>query len=212
MGLAGWVGGKGARTQLAWLSLPGKPEELAKLPEPELAERGERANRWDPRSSELAGLLGDAYRLKLVEAKFGDRKGKVSAEEIRRLGDQSIFWFAEGEKRSPKDDSFYLRRATVLDLQGRFEEAETLYLLGLEMRPYAKYSHLTYGNHLARKGDLEGAKKSFEKVLSFQKGSDLTDPETLAEAQRMLDWVKERIAAGPVNRQAPPRQFSPLED
>ena len=212
LGLAGWVGLTGWRTQMAWLSLPGKAEELARWPEPELAERADRANRWDPRSSELAGLLGDAYRLKLIEAKFGDRKGKASAEEIRRLGDQAIFWFAEGEKRSPKDDSFYLRRATVLDLQGRFDEAEPLYLRGLQMRPYAKYSHLTYGNHLARKGDLEGAKKSFEKVLSFQQGSDRTDPKTLAEAQRMLDWVKERIAAGPVNRQAPLRKFNPLED
>ena len=100
----------------------------------------------------------------------------------------------------------------MLDLQGKFAEAEPLYLRGLEMRPYAKYSHLTYGNHLARKGDLEGAKKSFEKVLSFQKGSDINDPETLAEAQKMLDWVKERIAGGPVKGQAPSRPFNPYED
>ena len=150
--------------------------------------------------------------MKLIEAQFGERRGKVSAEEIGRLGDQAIFWYAEGEKRSPKDDTLYIRRATVLDLQGKFAEAEPLYLRGLEMRPYAKYSHLTYGNHLARKGDLEGAKKSFEKVLSFQKGSDINDPETFAEAQKMLDWVKERIAGGPVKRQAPSRPFNPLED
>jgi O-antigen ligase len=212
LGLAGFVGWTGWRTMAAWKTLPAKPEEAAKLPESELAERGERANRWDPRSPELAALLGDAYRLKLIEAQFGERRGKVSPEEIGRLGDQAIFWYAEGEKRSPKDDTIYIRRATVLDLQGKFAEAGPLYLRGLEMRPYAKYSHLTYGNHLARKGDLEGAKKSFEKVLSFQKGSDINDPETLAEAQKMLDWVKERIAGGPVKGQAPSRPFNPYED
>ena len=211
LGMAGFVGWTGGRTMAAWKTLPAKPEEAAKLPEMELAERGERANRWDLRSPELAALLGDAYRLKLIEAQFGERRGQGSAEEIERLGDQAIFWYAEAEKRSPKDDTLYIRRATVLDLQGKFAEAEPLYLQGLKMRPYAKYSHLTYGNHLARKRDLEGAKKSFEKVLSFQKGSDINDPETLAEAQKMLDWVKERIAGGPVKRQ-PSRPFNPLED
>lgn len=212
LGLAGFAGWTGWRTMAAWKSLPAKPEEAAKLPEPELAERGERANRWDPRSPELAALLGDAYRLKLIEAMFGEMRGEASAEEIQRLGDRAIFWYAEGEKRSPKDDTLYIRRATVLDLQGKFAEAEPLYLRGLEMRPYAKYSHLTYGNHLARKGDLEGAKKAFQRVLAFPKGSEITDPETLAEAQEMLDWVKERIAGGPVKRQAPSRPFNPRED
>ncbi|NDA10300.1 MAG: hypothetical protein EBZ07_05580, partial [Verrucomicrobia bacterium] len=206
-GIAGWTGGTGWRTWAAWQTLPLKPEEVARLAEAELAERGERANRWDPRSPELAALLGDAYRLKLIEAQFGSAPGKVSAEEIRRLGDQSVFWYAEGEKRSPKDDTMYIRRATVLDLQGKFGEAEPLYLRGLEMRPHAKYPNLTYGNHLARKGDYEGARKAFEKVLSLQKGSDIHDPETYAEAQKMLDWVKERIAGGPAKGQ--PAKFNP---
>ncbi|NDA26494.1 MAG: hypothetical protein EBZ05_06615 [Verrucomicrobia bacterium] len=209
-GIAGWTGGTGWRTWAAWQTLPLKPEEVARLAEAELAERGERANRWDPRSPELAALLGDAYRLKLIEAQFGSAPGKVSAEEIRRLGDQSVFWYAEGEKRSPKDDTMYIRRATVLDLQGKFGEAEPLYLRGLEMRPHAKYPNLTYGNHLARKGDYEGARKAFEKVLSLQKGSDIHDPETYAEAQKMLDWVKERIAGGPAKGQ--PAKFNPRED
>ena len=78
------------------------------------------------------------------------------------------------------------------------------------MRPHAKYPNLTYGNHLARKGDYEGAKKAFEKVLSLQKGSDIHDPETYAEAQKMLDWVKERIAGGPAKGQ--PAKFNPRED
>ena len=209
-GIAGWTGWSGWRTWGAWQTLPLKPEEVARLAEAELAERGERANRWDPRSPELAALLGDAYRLKLIEAQFGSAPGKVSAEEIRRLGDQSVFWYAEGEKRSPKDDTLYIRRATVLDLQGKFEEAEPLYLRGLEMRPHAKYPNLTYGNHLARKGDYEGAKKAFEKVLSLQKGSDIHDPETIAEAQKMLGWVKERIAGGPAKGQ--PAKINPRED
>ena len=42
--------------------------------------------------------------------------------------------------------------------------------------------------------------------------SDINDPETLAEAQKMLDWVKERIAGGPVKGQAPSRPFNPYED
>jgi len=212
LGLAGFVGWTGWRTQMAWKSLPGKAEEAAKFPEPELAEKGDRANRWDPRSPELAALLGDAYRLKLIEALFGAGRGKVAREEVSRLGDQAIRWYAEGEKRSPKDDTLYIRRATVLDLQGKFSEAESLYLRGLEMRPHAKYPHLTYGNHLARKGDLPGAQKAFEKVLSLQKGSDINDPETFAEAQRQLEWVKERIAGRPSKGQAPSRTFNPLED
>ena len=59
---------------------------------------------------------------------------------------------------------------------------------------------------------MEGAQKAFEKVLSLQKGSDINDPETLAEAQKMLDWVKERIAGGPGKRQIPRQNFNPLED
>lgn len=212
LGIAGFTGWTGGRTWAAWKSLPLKPAEAARLAESELAERAGRANRWDPRSVELAALLGDAYRLKLIEAQFGAESGKVSAEEIRRLGDQAIFWYLEGEKRSPKDDTLYIRRATVLDLQGKFDEAGPLYERGLQMRPHAKYPNLTYGNHLARKGDFEGAKKAFEKVLSLQKGSDLQDPETLAEAQKMLDWVKEQIAGGAGKRQAPFRTINPRED
>ena len=210
LGVAGLAGWTGWRTWAAWQSLPLKPEDVAKLSASELAERGERANRWDPRSPAVAALLGDAYRLKLIEAQFGSGKGKVSAEEMGRLGERSIFWYAEGEKRSPKDDTLYLRRATVLDLQGKFGEAEILYLQGLRMRPFAKYPNLTYGNHLARKGDYEGARKAFEKVLSLEKGSDIHDPETFAEAQKMLDWVKERIAGGAGKGQ--PARFNPRED
>lgn len=199
IGLAGFVAWTGGRTLLAWQALPANPEEAARLAEPELAEKGARANQWDGRSPEVASLMGDAYRLKLIGALFGEDRGRVTPEEVQRFSEQAVFWYAEGERRSPKDDTLYIRRATVLDLQGKFEEAETLYLRGLEMRPHAKYPNLTYGNHLARKGDLEGAKKAFEKVLSLQKGSDIHDPETYAEAQKMLDWVKEQIAKGPEN-------------
>mgnify|MGYP006277694759 CR=1 FL=1 len=185
-------------------------EEVAMVSEAELAERADRANRWDPRSPELATLLGDAYRLKLIEAQFGSGKGKASKEEVVRLGERAIFWFGEGEKRSPRDDTIYIRRATVLDLQGKFEEAEPLYLQGLQKRPYAKYVNLTYANHLARKGDLSGAEKVLEKVLSFQMDRDPDDQETVAEARQMLAWVKERIAGGTGKRQ--PARINPRED
>ena len=210
LGMAGFSGVTGWRTWSAWRILPIKPEEAVKLSDTDLAERADRANRWDPRSPELAALLGDTYRLKLIEAQFGTGKGKVPAREITRLGDQAIFWYAEAEKRCPKDDTLYVRRATVLDLQGKFDEAEVLYLQGLKMRPHAKYPNLTYGNHLARKGDFQGAKKAFEKVLSLQVGEDPDDLETVAETRQMLAWVKERIAGGPAKGQ--PARINPKED
>jgi len=208
-GVSGWTGW---RTWVAWQTLPAKPEEAAKLTDTELGTLGERANRWDPRSPELASLLGDTYRLKLIESQFGATKGQVLPDELGRLGDQAIFWYMQAEKRSPKDDTLYIRRATVLDLQGKFEEAEPLYLRGIQMRPHAKYPNLTYGNHLARKGDWEAAQKAFEKVLALQKGTDIHDPETYAEARKMLEWVKEQIAKGGEKRQSPTPRFNPYED
>jgi len=158
----------------------------------------------------MAAWLGDAYRLKLIDALFGAGKGKASREEIGRWEEKAIFWYGEGEKRSPKDDTLPIRRATVLDLQGKFEEAEPLYLQGLRWRPHAKYVNLTYANHLARKGDLSGAEKVLEKVLSFQMDRDPDDQKTVAEAREMLAWVKERIAGGPGKRQ--PARVNPRED
>jgi len=210
LGVAGFAGWTGGRTWAAWRCLPIQAEEVAQLSETELAERADRANRWDPRSPEMAALLGDAYRLKLIDALFGAGKGKASREEIGRWEEKAIFWYGEGEKRSPKDDTLPIRRATVLDLQGKFEEAEPLYLQGLRWRPHAKYVNLTYANHLARKGDLSGAEKVLEKVLSFQMDRDPDDQKTVAEAREMLAWVKERIAGGPGKRQ--PARVNPRED
>jgi tetratricopeptide (TPR) repeat protein len=167
----------------------------------------------------VAELGGDAYRLKLLElfvAPLEQEAGAASRrkEEIRQLAETAEGWYRKAEKLNPLDDTLYVRRATVLDLLGRFEEAKVLYQQGLKMRPHSRFFHLTYGNHLWRRGDLEGAKTHFEKALRVPgmkprpgEGQDPAD-----EAQAMLDQVKEQIAKGGQKRQAPSRRFNPYED
>ncbi len=167
----------------------------------------------------MAELGGDAYRLKVLElfvAPVGQEAGSASRrrEDIRRLADTADGWYRKAEKINPLDDTLYVRRATVLDLLGRFEEAEALYQQGLTRRPHSRFFHLTYGNHLWRRGDLEGAKTHFEKALRVPgmtpRPGEGQDP--AAEAQTMLDQVKEQIAKGGGKRQAPSRPFNPRED
>ncbi|MCX6935102.1 MAG: O-antigen ligase family protein, partial [Verrucomicrobia bacterium] len=214
--LAGATGWHGWRTWAGWNSLPEKSEQAAKLTEKELADAALQAERWDPRSPVLANGLGDAYRLKLLDIYFSPPSPTPESrasrkQEETRLAEASIHWYAEAEKRSPKDDTLCVRRASVLDLQGKFPEAEILYLQGLQMRPHAKFFHLSYGNHLWRKGDLAGAVKSFEKAIALpalHRPGDEKDP--AEEAREMLAQVKEQIANSGKVRQV--RKFNPRED
>jgi tetratricopeptide (TPR) repeat protein len=217
--LAGNTGWMGFRTWMAWKGLPSEGKDLAVWPEAQIQERLAEAERWDPSSLPVAELGGDAYRLKLLELFVAPLEQEAAAasrrkEEIRQLAETAEGWYRKAEKLNPLDDTLYVRRATVLDLLGRFEEAEALYQQGLKMRPHSRFFHLTYGNHLWRRGDLEGAKTHFEKALRVPgmkprpgEGQDPAD-----EAQAMLDQVKEQIAKGGQKRQAPSRRFNPYED
>ena len=82
------------------------------------------------------------------------------------------------------------------------------------MRPHSRFFHLTYGNHLWRRGDLPGAQKHLELALQVVwgkprpgEGGDPAD-----EARAMLEMVKEQIAKSGGKRQAPSRAFNPRED
>jgi hypothetical protein len=219
LSLSGTTGWMGFRTWMAWKGLPSKGKDLAVWPEEKIQQRLAEAEGWDPSCLPVAELGGDAYRLKLLQLYVepvgkGDGAASRKNEEIRRLAESADGWYRKAEKLNPLDDTLYVRRATVLDLLGRFEEAEVLYLQGIKMRPHSRFFHLTYGNHLWRRGDLEGAKTHFEKALrptwSKIRPGEGTDPAD--EAQAMLDQVKEQIAKGGQKRQAPSRRFNPYED
>ena len=213
--LAGWTGWQGWKT---WTgrALPIKEADLAKLSEGELEQKAAQAQKWDPQSPLMAMALGDAYRLKLFEVYFsplpalaGDQQKRK--KEISRLAEVSAQWYLEAGKRSPMDDIPGVRRASVLDLQGKFDEAEALYLQGLKMRPHSQFVRISYGNHLWRKGDLEGAKGEFEKALALpglHRPGDGVDPS--GEGREMLEKVKEQIAKGGTKRQS--SKLNPRED
>jgi len=213
--LAGWTGWQGWRTW-AGRVLPMKEAALAKLSVAELEEKAIKAEKWDPQSPVMAMALGDAYRLKLFEVYFSAPPVAPEAWEKRRkdinhLAEVSAHWYLEAEKRSPKDDIPGVRRASVLDLQGKFDEAEDLYLRGLEMRPHSQFIRISYGNHLWRKGDLEGAKREFEKAIAtpgLHRPGDGVDPSV--EGREMLEKVKEQIAKGGTKRQN--TKLNPRED
>ncbi len=105
-----------------------------------------------------------------------------------------------------------MRQASILDLQGKYEEAGVLYRQGLEQRPHSTFFHLSYGNHLWRKGNLAEAKVELEKAVSLGDGgtrpADEKNSET--EAREMLAQLKEQIAKGPTIRQG--KKFNPQED
>jgi hypothetical protein len=101
-----------------------KAKEAAQLSEEQLAECGRKAEKWDPRSPVLAEVFGDAYRLKLIELYFSpspvSQAGRVvRREKENRLAEAAVHWYREQEKRSPKDDVPAVRRASILDLQGK---------------------------------------------------------------------------------------------
>jgi len=213
--LAGWTGWQGWRTW-AGRVLPTKEAVLAKLSVAELEQKAIEAEKWDPQSPVMTMALGDAYRLKLFEVYFSPPSAAPEArqkrtKDINRLAEASAHWYFETEKRSPKDDIPGVRRASVLDLQGKFDEAEALYLRGLEMRPHSQFIRTSYGNHLWRKGDLEGAKREFEKAIAtpgLHRPEEGVNPST--EAREMLEKVKEQIAKGGTKRQS--SKFNPRED
>jgi len=213
--LAGWTGWQGWRTW-AGRALPTQDTLLAKFSETELEQKAIEAQRWDPRSPVMAMALGDAYRLKLIEVYFSPPPATPEArdkktKDIARLGEQSAHWYSEAARRSPKDDIPGVRRASVLDLQGRLDEAEPLYLQGLSRRPHSQFIRVSYGNHLWRKGDLEGAQREFEKAIAtpgLHRPGEGVDPSI--EAREMLEKVKAQIAKGGTKRQSP--RFNPRED
>jgi tetratricopeptide (TPR) repeat protein len=214
--LMGGMGWQGAKTWMGWNSVPEKAKEAAQLSEEQLAECGRKAEMWDSRSPVLAEVLGDAYRLKLIELYFSpspvSQAGRVvRREKENRLAEAAVHWYREQEKRSPKDDVPAVRRASILDLQGKFAEAAPLYLLALQQRPHSKFFQTSYGNHLWRKGDLAGAQAAFQKSIALpgiSRPGDEKDATT--EAQEMLAKVKERIAKGGPIRQG--QKFNPRED
>jgi O-antigen ligase len=217
--MAAVTGATGFRTWMAWSGLPSEGKDLAVWPEEKIKERLAKAERWDSSCLPVAELGGDAYRLKVLElfvAPVGQEAEAASRrkEEIRRLAETAEGWYRKAEKLNPMDDTLSVRRATVLDLLGRFEESETLYQQGLTMRPHSRFFHLTYGNHLWRRGDLPGAQKHLELALQVVWGKprpgEGEDPAD--EARAMLEMVKEQIAKGGGKRQAPSRAFNPRED
>jgi len=218
IGLAGVTTVRGWSTWSGWRSVPEKAPEAAKLSEESLEKAGQEMDRWDPRSPVLAETLGDAYRLKLIEVYFSPRETTPAAtlvrkEKERRLAEAAILWYRKAEERSPKDDVYYVRRASVLDLQGKFSEAEVLYRMGMQKRPNGKFFAISYGNHLWRKGDLEGAKVEFEKAIALpgdNRPGNSAEKDSTAEAKEMLTQVKERIAKGGGVRQV--KRFNPKED
>ncbi|NDC80897.1 MAG: hypothetical protein EB090_06505, partial [Verrucomicrobia bacterium] len=213
--LAAWTGWQGWRTW-AGRSLPTEEKELKKLSEPELGQKAAAAEKWDPRSPIMAMALGDAYRLKLIGVYFSTPSGPPEAlgkrkEDIQRLAEASARWYREAAKRSPRDDVPGVRLASILDLQGKFDEAESLYQQALRMRPHSQFVRISYGNHLWRKGDLVGAQREFEKALAnpgLHRPGEGVDP--ALEAREMLEKVKELIAKSGAKRQS--TKFNPRED
>jgi tetratricopeptide (TPR) repeat protein len=175
-------------------------------------------NRWDPRSPVFAELMGDSYRLKLIEVYFSPATPSPEGiaqrtEKLNRYAESAIGWYRSAEERSPKDDVYYVRRASILDLQGKYSEAAVLYQLGLQKRPNGKFFHTSYGNHLWRKGDLIGAQAQFEKAIAapgMARPGDSAEKDATVEAQEMLTRVKELIAKGTGVRQV--KRFNPRED
>ena len=217
-GLAVGTAARGWGTWAGWRSIPEKGAEAAKLPVETLEKMGQEMDRWDPRSPVLAETLADAYRLKLTEVYFSPQESSPEAARLRkekldRLAEAAILWYRKAEERSPKDDAYYVRRASVLDLQGKFSEAEVLYRMGMQKRPNGKFFAVSYGNHLWRKGDLEGAKVEFEKAIELPgdvRAGNSVEKDSTKEAEEMLAQVKEWIAKGVGVRQV--KKFNPRED
>jgi hypothetical protein len=216
--LAGLSAAYGWKTWAGWRVLPEKPAEAAKLSDEELKKVGEGGERWDPRSPVFAATMGDAYRLKLIEVYF---KAPASSpnevverkEKLDRYSEAAILWYRRAEELSPKDDVYYVRRASILDLQGKFSEAEVLYQLGIQNRPNRKFFHVSYGNHLWRRGNLLAAQEQFEKAISapgMVRPGDGAEKDATAEAREMLVRVKELIAKGGGTRQV--KRLNPRED
>jgi len=192
---------------------------MATWPEDKLAERLAAAWKWDRSCLPVAELGGDAYRIKVLElfvqpVSTASGSPEDRREEIRRLVGMAEDWYRKAEVINPLDDTLQVRRATVLDLVGRFEEAERLYQEGLKHRPHSRFFHLTYGNHLWRRGDLEEAKVHLEQAQRVPgakpRPGEGEDP--AEEARAMLEKVKEQIAKGAGKRQAPTGRFNPYED
>ena len=162
--------------------------------------------------------MGDDYRLKLIEVYFKPPAPSATAvaerkEKLERYSEAAILWYRRAEEQSPKDDVYYVRRASVLDLQGKFSEAEVLYQLGIQNRPNGKFFHVSYGNHLWRRGNLLAAQEQFEKAISVPgmvRPGDGAEKDATAEAKEMLARVKELIAKGGGTRQV--KRLNPRED
>ena len=220
LAMAGGTSWFGFKTFMAWRGLASDGKEMAAWGEDKISRRLAESEQWDPSCLPVAELGGDVYRLKVLElfvAPIPEEPAEAmrKKENIRRWGELADSWYRKAEVLNPLDDSLRIRRATVLDLLGRFDEAEVLYRQGLEKQPDRRFFHLTYGNHLWRRGDLEAARTHLEKALAAPgikpRPGDGTDPAD--EARAMLEKVKEQIAKGGGRRQALPSQrFNPYED
>jgi hypothetical protein len=218
LGLAGVTAFQGWKTWACWRLSPESASEASKLPDETLAAIGMEGNRRDPRSPVFAELMGDSYRLKLIEVYFSPATPSPEriaqrAEKLNRYAESAVGWYRSAEERSPKDDVYYVRRASILDLEGKYSEAAVLYQLGLQKRPNGKFFHTSYGNHLWRKGDLIGAQAQFEKAIAapgMARPGDSAEKDATVEAQEMLARVKELIAKGTGVRQV--KRFNPRED
>lgn len=99
----------------------------------------ERAWRLDPRSYQVARLLGD---LRLNEARLAARGGN-------ELGEEALRWYRLAETLNPFDGESIVRQSNALEFLRRWDEAEVALRRAVDLEPNLYTYHLRLGRFYA---------------------------------------------------------------
>ena len=136
----------------------------------------EKAFAAEPKNSQTAHAIGEAYWLQNVEG----------GQNWRELTTNAMAWFARGTNLNRFDGYNYMGYGMCLDRLERFDEAEPYFNKADELDPNGYFTMANVGRHYVETGDYAAARPWLERSLRLQwKSNDM--------AVEYLGIVKSRL-------------------
>ena len=145
----------------------GSPEQIAAL---------ERAFAIEPKNSETASRLGEAFRVQSWEGGLN----------YAALAQRAMDWYARGMKLNPHDPYLPLRYGMCLDWLDRQAEAAAYFVQAGRLDPNGFFTATHIGWHYVQTGNYAAAREWFERSVRLEWTRNPTAPAYLEIANRKL--------------------------
>ena len=159
-------------------------ERAAKRPNfsPARAADLQRAFAAEPKDFEIAGQIGECYRM----------QSWPGGDNYAELAQQAIVWFARAEQLNRFDDFSILRHGMCLDWLEKHDEAWKYYDRAEELDPNGYFTVAHVGWHFVQTGNYAAARPWFERSLKLEwKNNPVAEINLALCNRRLLEQANE---------------------